>query len=436
MENEISKINLNEPSIISIIPARGGSKGLPCKNIKLLAGKPLIYYAIYPSLNSKLIQHTFVSTDDDEIAKVALQFGAEVIMRPKHLAQDSTPDLPVLQHAIHYIETVKKIKPDLIVFLRPTQPLRNVNDINMTVKKAIETKAESVHTVHEVKEHPYWMNTLKKDDTLNDFIKDGWSYNRRQDLPKIYKSNGLVDVMTRDLIMIKGKKRGENQKGVITETFKGVDIDTEFDFFIAEEMYNKYNSLSTKQCNKFDKAIFIDRDGVINYDFGYVHKIDEFKFIPDVLISLKKACKAGYKLFIITNQAGIAKNIYNEEQYHTLTSWILKEMSVNGVKITKIYYCPHHPQGIVNTYKKICQCRKPNPGMLLTAANEYHINLVESFMIGDKTCDILAGKNAGCKTILVETGYAGKDKDYDIKPDNIAKNLPKAIEFILNKDFT
>ena len=235
------KENLKAPKIIiSLILARGGSKGIPRKNIKLLAGKPLIYYSINPSLQSKLIQHTFLSTEDQEIAAVAKQLGAEVITRPLELAQDDTPDLPVLQHAVNYLETKKNIHPDLIVFLRPTQPLRTVEDINKAITTALNADVESVHTVHEAKEHPYWMNQIDDNENLIDFVPGGWNYPRRQDLPKVYKSNGLVDVMTRDLLMVKNQKRGDRQKAVIVAKEKGsIDIDTEFDWIMAEEMMKR-----------------------------------------------------------------------------------------------------------------------------------------------------------------------------------------------------
>lgn len=232
-------MSADQPCIVTIILARGGSKGVPRKNIHLLAGKPLIYYAIQPSLDCSLISHTFVSTEDEEIAQAARNLGAQVIPRPKELAQDSTPDLPCLQHAISYLETVKNIFPRYIVFLRPTQPLRTVQDIEKAIHLIQETGAESVHTIHEVKEHPYWMNVLDEQGLLQPFVADGWNYTRRQDLPKVYKSNGLVDIMTRDLIMLKNKKRGDVQRAVLTDKERGVDIDTEFDFQVAEMMLKR-----------------------------------------------------------------------------------------------------------------------------------------------------------------------------------------------------
>lgn len=229
-----------KPVIVSIIPARGGSKGVPRKNIRLLNGKPLISYAIAPSLGSKLVDYTFVVTDDKEIAAIANRLGSEVIPEPPELAQDNIPDLPVLQFAIKYLESEKKIFPNLIVFLRPTQPLRTTTDIDRCIKKAIETTAGSVHTVHLVREHPYWMNTLEGEDLLNEFVPGGWNYQQRQALPTVYKSNGLVDVMTRDLIMIENKKRcPNNQRAVIVEADCGVDIDSEFDLTLAEHLLAK-----------------------------------------------------------------------------------------------------------------------------------------------------------------------------------------------------
>ena len=229
----------NKFTIVTIIPARGGSKGIKKKNIRLLVDKPLIYYSIKPSLNSKLVDYTFVSTEDEEIAEISKNLGSRIIKRPLELAQDNTPDLPVLQHAIKYLDNIN-INPDIIVFLRPTQPFRTTEDIDNSIKKIISTNAGSVHTVHLVKKSPYWMNKIEEKDILKDFIPGGWEFQRRQDLPKVYKSNGLVDVMTRDLIMKEGKKRCPfNQRAIIIDSNRAIDIDTEFDFFIAEKYLEK-----------------------------------------------------------------------------------------------------------------------------------------------------------------------------------------------------
>lgn len=251
--NCIKNHSVENPTIVTLILARGGSKGVPRKNIKLLAGKPLIAYSILPSLQSKLIDYTFVSTEDEEIARISRNLGAEIIPQPQELAQDDVPDLPVLQFAVNHLEQVRNIHPDIIVFLRPTQPLRTVEDIDRAIKKMLETGAGSVHSVHLVKEHPFWMNQIEGEDILKEFIPGGWNYQQRQTLPKVYKSNGLVDVMKRDLIMKENKKRcSKDQRAVITEAERGVDIDAEIDFLLAEKILEKRERKDKKPNEQFN----------------------------------------------------------------------------------------------------------------------------------------------------------------------------------------
>jgi D-glycero-D-manno-heptose 1,7-bisphosphate phosphatase len=138
------------------------------------------------------------------------------------------------------------------------------------------------------------------------------------------------------------------------------------------------------------KALFLDRDGTINIEKNYVYRIEDFEFIPGVLELIKIYYDSGYLIIIITNQAGIARSFYTEEDYEKLTDWMLKEIELKGIKITKVYHCPHHPD-ITGT----CNCRKPQPGMILQAIKEFNINPAASVLIGDKKSDILAGRNAG-----------------------------------------
>lgn len=172
-----------------------------------------------------------------------------------------------------------------------------------------------------------------------------------------------------------------------------------------------------------NKAIFFDRDGVINIDKGYVHKIEDFEFFEDVFEVFKKIPKS-YKKIIVTNQAGIAKGIFKEEDYIRLTDWMLKRFEEKGIKIDKVYYCPHHPEGKVKKYIKDCEDRKPNIGMLKKAEKAFNLDLSKCWLIGDKSWDILAGKNAGCRTILIN----GKT---DANPDFETKNLIEAWQIIL-----
>ena len=140
------------------------------------------------------------------------------------------------------------------------------------------------------------------------------------------------------------------------------------------------------------KALFLDRDGTINIEKDYVYKIEDFEFIDGIFELIKSYQKQEFLIFIITNQAGIARGFYTENDYAILTNWMLKQLELQGIKITKVYHCPHHPE---ITGK--CKCRKPNPGMILGAIQEFNINPVNSVLIGDKKSDILAGKNAGIK---------------------------------------
>jgi N-acylneuraminate cytidylyltransferase/CMP-N,N'-diacetyllegionaminic acid synthase len=222
--------------IIAIIPARGGSKGLPRKNIKPLAGRPLIYYTIYEALKSNYLDRIIVSTEDEEIAKISKDCGAELpFMRPKELAMDNTPTLPVLQHAIHYLEEKENYYPDIIVLLEPTSPLRNNKDIDSAIKKFIESRYNTVVTVCKVDYPPHWVYKLEGG-KLKPFIKNGKKITRRQDAPDLYRLNGAIYVIKRDLIMIENKILCDNMDGVIMPLEKSIDIDSELDFFIAEKL--------------------------------------------------------------------------------------------------------------------------------------------------------------------------------------------------------
>lgn len=144
------------------------------------------------------------------------------------------------------------------------------------------------------------------------------------------------------------------------------------------------------------KALFLDRDGTINIEKNYVYKIEDFEFTDGIIPLIKSYQDKGFLIFIITNQAGIARGYYTEKDYFILTEWMLKQFENNGISISKVYHCPHHPE-----ITGPCICRKPNPGMILQAIEEFNIDPQQSVLIGDKQSDILAGKNAGIGTNLV-----------------------------------
>lgn len=146
-------------------------------------------------------------------------------------------------------------------------------------------------------------------------------------------------------------------------------------------------------------AIFLDRDGTINVDHIYVHTVDEFDFIEGVIEALRELKKMGYLLVITTNQSGIARKIFTEEQFESLTEWMDWSLQEQDVFLDGIFYCPHDPN------VEDCDCRKPKPGMILEAAKELNIDLKRSYMVGDKESDLLSGINAGVgATVLVKTG--------------------------------
>lgn len=169
-------------------------------------------------------------------------------------------------------------------------------------------------------------------------------------------------------------------------------------------------------------AILLDRDGTINEEVGYLSEPEKFRFLPNVLSALKKLQNAGFKLIIITNQNGIGLGYYSKEDFFKVNSHMFKLLSEDGITIDKIYFCPH-------SKGENCQCRKPNLALLKRAQEEANIEIKNTWMIGDKSADIEAGKRFGCKTIRVATGHS--DQEFNVFPDYHAKDLLEAAEFII-----
>lgn len=176
-----------------------------------------------------------------------------------------------------------------------------------------------------------------------------------------------------------------------------------------------------------NKAIFLDRDGTINEDSGYTNKVENLEFIDEAILGLQKMLHWDYKFIIVTNQAGIARGRYTEEDYFAFRNEMHKRLKENGIIITAEYFCPHHLKGKIKEYKIDCNCRKPKTGMLEQAAKDFNLNLSKCWMIGDMPSDIIAGKNAGCRTIQVLTG---KEKFESWDANFLADNLLHASYFI------
>ena len=182
------------------------------------------------------------------------------------------------------------------------------------------------------------------------------------------------------------------------------------------------------------RAIFLDRDGVINEEVDQLCRKEDLKVYDFAAKAIKKINETDYLTIIIANQPMIAKGFMTENDLNKIHKKLETELGRAGAKIDAIYICPHHPEkGFPGERPKLkikCNCRKPKPGLLFKARKEFNLNLKKSYLIGDKTSDILAGKRAGCKTILVKTGYGGKDNLFSVKPDFIANNLFEAVKII------
>jgi len=192
------------------------------------------------------------------------------------------------------------------------------------------------------------------------------------------------------------------------------------------------------------KAVFLDRDGVVNklvyhHEQGIIDSpftVEQFTLISGTGDAIKLLRDAGYKVILVSNQPGIAKANLSREVFEEIRNRMKTMLEVNGVKLDGEYYCLHHPEAVVPKLKKVCECRKPKPGLLHTAASENDIDLSQSWMIGDGITDIQAGQRAGCRTILIgrmKCELCHLMQDNDVKPDFIAPNLVQAAQYILGK---
>lgn len=180
------------------------------------------------------------------------------------------------------------------------------------------------------------------------------------------------------------------------------------------------------------RAVFLDRDGTINEDVDHLNDPSDVRLIPGAAEGIKKINNLGSAVVVVTNQSAIARGMLTEKALDEIHTVLIKKLSAEGAKVDALYYCPHHPEGIVKEYAIECECRKPNTGMIKKALVDLNLSANGGFMVGDATSDILAGARAGLRTILVKTGYGGSDKKYEVKPDFIATDLNEAADIILN----
>jgi len=230
--------------IVGIIPARGGSVGIPLKNIKMLNGIPLICYTIKSAIQSNSLNRIIVSTDHDDIANIAINNGAEVpFKRPTDISKDVDTEF-VLQHAVNYLENEENYEVEAVVLLQPTSPFRQAKTISQCVSIYNNTDADSVVSINNIEgNRPEWMLSIDENYKIapynTPFNEEGIPVIKlasRQSFPTLYKQNGVVYVTNKDLLMKKTLVIGPNAYAVITEQEEALDIDTQTDFQVAESI--------------------------------------------------------------------------------------------------------------------------------------------------------------------------------------------------------
>lgn len=222
-------------NIIAIITARGGSKRVPKKNIKFLADKPLIAYTIEEALKSKYLNRVIVSTENKEIAEVSKKYGVEILKRPKELAQDNTPSQPVLEHAVAYLEKKENYKPDIIVLLQPTSPFRAFYQIDEAIGKFLKGKYSSLLSVCPSLALIWRIDKGEPTALSYDYKKRV----RTQDKESEYRENGAIYITNYNVLMKKHNILDGKLGLYIMPEKNSIEIDTEFDFWLCEQMIKK-----------------------------------------------------------------------------------------------------------------------------------------------------------------------------------------------------
>lgn len=172
-------------------------------------------------------------------------------------------------------------------------------------------------------------------------------------------------------------------------------------------------------------AVFLDRDGVLTEETGYVDSVEKLRIFPYAAECIRKIHEKGYYAIVITNQSGVARGLFTEVKLQEMNRYLQQCTGVDAV-----FYCPHHPEGIVEEYRIECSCRKPAIGMFQNACRRFDIDMTNSYMVGDRAGDIIAGQNMGIKTILLESGYGTARLEEDIMPDYVANDLRSVLEIL------
>lgn len=232
---------INDKKILAIIPARGGSKGIPHKNIKDLNGKPLIAYSIEEAIKSRYIDKLIVSTEDEEIAAISKKIGVEVpFLRPKELSEDNTPGIDPILHAVKWLQD-KGYNFDYVMCLQCTSPFRKHSQIDKAIEMLIEKDADSIVSVCESEITPYWMKKIENG-KLKDFLNQDIFYARRQDAPKVYRLNGAIYLAKTQILLDVKNWYTKNTLPYVMDKMSSVDIDNILDFKFAEFLMKENNN--------------------------------------------------------------------------------------------------------------------------------------------------------------------------------------------------
>lgn len=220
-------------NLLAIIPARGGSKGVPRKNVRRLLGKPLLAYSIEAAVGSTYIDKIVVSTDDAEIAEISKNFNVDVIRRPKELAMDDSPTIDTVMHVLNSLE--KRFKIDIVVLLQPTSPVRTSNDIDQAIELFIENieSCDSLVSVKEFEPSPFLSMKIDKGH-LKPYFDDKYFRRRRQELPPLFVPNGSIYISTKEKLFENKTFYGKKILPYVMSSKKSVDIDSDLDFVLTE----------------------------------------------------------------------------------------------------------------------------------------------------------------------------------------------------------
>lgn len=327
-----------------------------------------------------------------------------------------------LLHAGHvsYLEEAKKKCDKLIVAINTNQSIKNYK----SSFRPIIDEQQRIHLLQSLKfiDEVFLFDELNNKENIlalkPNFYFKAQDYSEKKLTSAKYLEQWGGEVILLPLLQgistTKIIDKIQNQKKDLQKNKKNSDED-----FLQKLHFQ----ISDTQNTKLKKVIFLDRDGVLNKEVEYLHQVEKLEILPNVISGLKKMQQFGYTFVVVTTQAGIGLGYFRKEDFFKVNKKMLSVFYQNDILIHKIYFCPCSK--IEN-----CNCRKPKIGLIERAQQDINIDMSVSFFIGDKTSDILAGKNAKLKTILVETGHAGKDQEFDVIPDYKVVDLLEAAKIV------